>query len=71
MITNITLKKMNFKLPKHSPLKLATKLRTMKQLQRKTDMKFSVTQTKVIQTDVTMIMINYRIMSRQTYHYGK
>ena len=62
---------MILKLAKYTHLKIAIKLRKMKQLQLKTDMKFSLTQMKAIQTDVIIAMRKYLIMSQQAYHHGK
>ena len=65
--------KIDLKLPKDTHLKIAIKLRTMKtqMIKLKTDMKISVTQMKVIPTNVITIMTDYLIMSRQAYHHGK
>ena len=65
------LNKNDFETRKDTHLKIAIKLRKMKQLQLKTDMKFSLTQMKAIQTDVIIAMRKYLIMSQQAYHHGK
>ena len=65
------LKKMILKLAKDTHLKIAIKLRKMKQLQFKTDMKFSLTLMKAMQTDVILVMRKYLIMSQQAYPHGK
>ena len=43
----------------------------MKQLQLKTDIKFSLTLMKAMQTDVIIVMRKYLIMSQQAYPHGK